>query len=267
MEYLGSLGRLVPLRCASTERIGSEARYLESFTVEGRRRVQTRPASPRVWDASWGAATAEDSAALASFLTGAWGNGPWHWVPVLAQRGNLLTPREAQLVERAGVSASYIQDAGPVRDADGGWSARSVTVTLDSGWVALARNVPVIAGLPFTFSCDVQGGSTPGQVHVRFLDAAGGTVLDVAGTGPNAGMHRVSVSATVPSGAVEAQVGVRSQTLVATRPQATWTPGPVPWSAGHGCRSAVVDGWSEDLLVANSSGTYSSAGFTVMEVS
>lgn len=267
MEYLGSLGRLVGLSCPSSERIQPAARYSEEFTVEGRRRVQVRPASPRVWDLSVGVATPAELAALSGFLTGAWGNGPWHWVPVLAQRGNLLTPREAQLVDRASVSSASVQDAGPVRDAGGGWSARSVTVTLASGWVALARGVPVIAGLPFTFSCDVQGGSTPGQVHVRFLDAAGGTVLDTAGTAPNAGMHRVSVTATVPAGAVEAQVGVRSQTLVATRPQATWTPGPVPWSAGHGCRSAVVDGWSEDLLVANSSGTYSSAGFTVMEVS
>lgn len=267
MEYLGSLGRLIGLSCPSSERIQPAARYSEEFTVEGRRRVQVRPASPRVWDLSVGVATPSELAALSGFLTGAWGAGPWHWVPVLAQRGNLLTPREAQLVDRASVSSASVQDAGPVRDSDGGWSARSVTVTLDAGWVMLARDVPVIAGLPFTFSCDVQGGFTPGQVHVRFLDAAGGTVLDTSATGPNAGMHRVSVSATVPSGAVSATVGVRSQTLVATRPQATWTPGPVPWSAGHGCRSAVVDGWSEELLVANSQGTYSDAGFTVMEVS
>lgn len=267
MEYLGSLGRLIGLSCPSSERIQPAARYSEEFTVEGRRRVQVRPASPRVWDLAVDVATPAELVALSGFLTGAWGAGPWHWVPVLAQRGNLLTPREAQLVERAGVSAESVQDAGPVRDSDGGWSARSVTVTLDTGWVHLVRDVPVIPGLPFTFSCDVRGGLTPGQVHVQFSDATGAYVGSVTGTAPNAGMHRVSATATVPTGAVSATVGVRSQTLVATRPQATWTPGPVPWSAGHGCRSAVVDGWSEDLLVANSSGTYSSAGFTVMEVS
>ena len=267
MEYLGSLGRLVALSCPSEERVQPAPRYTEEFTVEGRRRVQVRPASPRVWDLSVGVATPAELAALSGFVTGAWGPGPWHWVPVQAQLGNLLTPREAQLVERASVSSTSIQDAGPVRDADGLWSPRSVTVSIDSGWVALARDVPVVPGLPFTFSCDVQGGFTAGQVHVQFYDAAGGSVGLVTGTAPNAGMRRVSATSVVPSGAVSAIVGVRSQTLVATRPQATWTPGPVPWSAGHGCRSAVVDGWSEDLLATNSYGTYSNASFSIMEVS
>lgn len=266
MEYLGSLGRLIPFRCASSERTVAGGRYVESFTVEGARRVQAVPARPRVWDVSWGARDGGELAKLESFATGAWGNGPWHWVSVAAQTGNLLTPRESLLLDRAGVSAASIQDAGPVRDSDGNWSARSVTVTIDSGWGALARDVPVIAGKPFTFSCDVQGNALPGQVHAQFFDAAGGSLGVVTGTAPNAGMHRVSASATVPAGAVEAQVGVRSQTVVATRPQATWTSGPVPFSAGHGCRAAVVDGVSSDLLVVNSGGPVSGVGFTVLEV-
>lgn len=267
MEYLGSLGRLIGLACPSSERTQPAARYSEEFTVEGRRRVQVRPASPRAWDLSVGVATPAELAALSGFVTGAWGNGPWHWVPVQAQRGNLLTPREAQLVERASVSSASVQDAGPVRDADGGWSPRSVTVTLDSGWVALMRGVPVIPGLPFTFSCDVQGGATPGALWVVFRDAAGGSVMTGNASAPNAGMRRVSYTATVPAGAVSAEVGVRASTLRAARPQVTWTDGPVPWSAGHGCRSAVVDGWSEDLLAANSYGTYSNASFSILEVS
>lgn len=264
MEYLGSLGRLAALRCASSERLDSGPRYTEEFTIEGRRRVQVRPASPRSWDVSWALGRPGQVALLSAFTSGAWGNGPWHWIPVQAQRGNLLTPREAQLLDRAAVSASSVQDAGPVRDATGAWSPRSVTVTLTSGWVALMRGVPVVAGLPFTFSCDVEGSSP--QVHVAFMDAAGGTVGTQIQAGAGTSMQRVSVSSVVPAGAVEAYVGVRSTVTRATRPQATWTAAPVPFSAGHGCRSAVVDGLSEDLVVANSFGTYSSVGFTVMEV-
>ena len=185
---------------------------------------------------------------------------------VAAQSGNLLTPREALLLDRAGVSSASVQDAGPVRDSDGNWSPRSVTVTLASGWVALMRGVPVIPGHSVTFSCDVQGGSLPGQVHLNFYDDAGGSLGFVTSSGPNAGMHRVSVTGVVPAGAVSATVGVRSQTRVATRPQVTWTAGPVPFSAGHGCRSAVVDGVSSDLLVVNSGGPVSGVGFTVLEV-
>lgn len=263
-EYLGSLGRLIGFRCASDERLSSGDRYRESFTVEGARRVQAVPARPRVWDVSWGARDGGELAKLESFVSGAWGAGPWHWVSVAAQVGNVLTPREAQLLDRAPVSAANVQDAGPVRDATGAWSPRSVTVTLTSGWVALMRGVPVVAGLPFTFSCDVEGSSP--QVHVEFRDAAGGVLSTHIQAGAGTGVQRVSVSSVVPAGAVEAHVGVRSTVTRACRPQVTWTPGPVPFSAGHGCRSAVVDGVSSDLLVVNSGGPVSGVGFTVLEV-
>lgn len=266
MEYLGSLGRLIPLRCASEERVQSTARYRESFTVEGQRRVQAIPAAPRAWDVSWDLAYPAELAALAGFTSGAWGHGPWVWVPVTAYSANLLTAGEAMLTERAGVSAASVQDAGPVRDSDGNWSPRSVTVTIDSGWAALARDVPVITGKPFTFSCDVQGGFTPGEIHVSFVDAAGGVMGTEIRSAPNAGMHRVSASATVPAGAVSATVGVRSGTLVATRPQATWTSSPATFAAGAGCKSAVIEAGSEDVLALWKGVDYRSAGFTVMEV-
>ena len=264
--FIGSLGRLVEVPFTASENVSRADRYVESTTVEGARRVQVRPVAPRSWSVDVSGASADELSGLEAFAQGAWGSGPWHWVSVAAQVGNLLTPREAQLLDRAVVSSASVQDAGPVRDSDGAWSPRSVTVTLASGWASLARGVPVIPGMPFTFSCDVQGNTLPGQVHVRFADAAGGTVSDNSADAPNAGMHRVSWSGAVPAGAVEAHVGVRSQTVVATRPQVTWTPGPVPFSAGHGCRSAVVDGVSSDLLVVNSDGPVSGVGFTVLEV-
>lgn len=264
MEYLGSLGRLVGFRCASTERVGSGPRYSVRTTVEGRRRAQAIPASPRIWDVSWGAATPGEVSALSAFTSGGWGAGPWHWVSVAAQSGNLLTPREAQLLDRAAVSSASVQDAGPVRDSSGAWSPRSVSVSIDSGWVSLMRGVPVIPDKPFTFSCDVEG--TNPQVHVAFMDAAGGVVGTQVQAGSGTSMQRVSSSSVVPVGAVEAYVGVRSSVTRACRPQVTWTDGPVPWSAGHGCRSAVVDGVSSDLLVVNSSGPVSGVGFTVLEV-
>lgn len=266
MEYLGSLGRLIPFRCASSERTGAGGRYVESFTVEGARRVQAVPARPRVWDVSWGARDGGELAKLESFVSGAWGHGPWHWVSVAAQTGNLLTPREALLLDRAGVSSASVQDAGPVRDSSGGWFPRSVTVALDSGWVALVRGVPVHPDKPFTFSCDVEGAGTAPHIHMAFYDAAGGLVQQFSQIGSGTAMQRVSRTVPVPAGAVSAHVGVRNTVARATRPQVTWTAGPVPFSAGHGCRSAVVDGVSSDLLVVNSSGPVSGVGFTVLEV-
>lgn len=265
MEYLGSLGRLIGLPCNSEERTSAAARYVTESTVEGRRRVQVVPASPRTWSVSWDMSEPGELAGLTPFVLGAWGNGPWHWVPVQAQQGNLLTPREALLLDR--VQASYVLDAGPVRGADGSWSATSVAPDFLSGWISLFRGVPVVPGLPFTWSVDVQGSVAAPDIRVAFYDAAGGAVGGGSVTGSGVGMQRLSVSAVVPAGAVEARVGVHSSVVRATRPQVTWTPGPVPFSAGHGCRSAIVDGLSEDLLVANRFGTYSDVGFTVLEVS
>ena len=264
MEYLGSLGRLIGLPCASQERTVAAPRYVEEFTVEGARRVQVRPVAPRSWAVDVSGASAGELSGLEAFAQGAWGHGPWHWVSVAAQSGNLLTPRESLLLDRAGVSSASVQDAGPVRDSDGNWSPRSVTVTIASGWVALVRGVPVIPGMPFTFSCDVQGVNP--QVHVGFQDAAGGVLASHIQAGSGTSMQRVSSSSVVPAGAVEAYVGVRSTVTRACRPQVTWTAGPVPFSAGHGCRSAVVDGVSSDLLVVNSGGPVSGVGFTVLEV-
>ena len=248
----------------ASENVSRADRYVESTTVEGARRVQVRPVAPRSWSVDVQGASGAELSGLEAFAQGAWGHGPWHWVSVAAQVGNVLTPREALLLDRAGVSSASVQDAGPVRDSDGGWSPRSVRVSIASGWVALVRGVPVIPGMPFTFSCDVEGVNP--QVHVQFNDAAGGVVGTHMGSGSGSGMRRVSVSANVPAGAVEAIVGLRSSVTRACRPQVTWTSGPVPFSAGHGCRSAVVDGVSSDLLVVNSSGPLSGVGFTVLEV-
>lgn len=261
--FIGSLGRLVEVPFTASESVSRADRYVEALTVEGARRVQVLPASPRSWAVDVRGATPNEVSGIASFANGAWGAGPWHWVPVLAQRGNLLTPREADLVEwtaRAALSAG-----GPVRDADGVWAARSLLHSLASGWTSIFTGLPVIAGMPVTWACDVTG--TSPQVTMTFHDVAGAVLAEVTGTGAGSGMQRVSVTAIPPAGSVSARVGVRAGVSRVARPQVSWTDQAVPWSRGHGCRSAVVDGLSENLLAANSSGTYSDAQFSIMEVS
>lgn len=264
MEYLGSLGRLIGLSCPSTEQVTPAPRYVTASTVEGRRRAQVRPASPRVWDLSVEVATPAELAALSGFVTGAWGNGPWHWVPVQAQQGNLLTPREAGLLDYEALQ--WWSPGGPVRDAEGAWSASSISSSLTGAYGRLFDGIPVVAGGPVTWAADVQGDGQS-ALGLGFRDASGAQIAGAYGNEvAQAGMGRVSMTVTVPVDAVSLHVGVRGGVTRVTRPQVTWTDGPVPYSAGHGCRMAVVDGFSEDLIVANRYGTYSSAGFTVMEV-
>ena len=265
MEYFGELGRLVPLRCASVERVQAAARYVPSVTVEWRRRVQVVPASPRAWDVSWGVARPGEAAALAAFANGAWGSGPWHWVSVQAHRGNLLTPAEADLVEwtaRAALSAG-----GPVRDADGAWAARSLLHSASSGWTSIFTGLPVMPGVPVTWACDVTGAAP--QVTITFHDASGAVLAEVTGTGAGSGMQRVHATGTPPAGSVSARVGVRAGVSRLARPQVSWTPHAVPWSRGHGCRAAVVDGFTDDLMLMADArvGAYTAHSFSIMEVS
>lgn len=263
MEYIGELGRLIGLRCASTERVEAAPRYVTESTVEGRRRVQVVPVSPRSWDVQWDLAYPEEVATVAGFAEGAWGNGPWHWVPIQAQHGNLLTPREAALIGY--VSFSYVADGGPVRDATGAWSPRSLVVGETGGWPALFQGLPVVPGMPFTWAMDVAG--TSPRVQVDFLDVEGERVALESAAGSGTSMQRVALSTTVPAGAASVNVGVSGSVDRATRPQATWTSGPVAYSSGHGCRAAIITNPAEDVLLSTRDRTFTQYGFTVMEVS
>ena len=247
----------------ASENVSRADRYVESVTVEGVRRVQVRPAAPRSWSVDVRGALAGELSGLEAFTSGAWGAGPWHWVSVQAQQGNLLTPREAALLDFG--SSGSLSAAGPILDADGEWAARSVSVSLGAGWVPVFAGIPVIPGRAVTFSADVQGTSGD-ALALSFMDASGSAIRAAYGGEVWGGMARTSVTETAPPGAASVRVGVRPGVTRLARPQVTWTAGPVPYSAGHGCRAAVVDGFSEDLIVANRYGTYSSAGFTVMEV-
>lgn len=263
--YLGSLGRLVEIPFTSSEAVSSQDRYVFKTTVEGRRRAQILPTAPRSWDIEMRGARPGEAAALAAFANGAWGSGPWHWVSVQAHRGNLLTPAEADLVEwtaRAALSAG-----GPVRDADGAWAARSLLFSQSSGWTSVFTDLPVVAGVPVTWACDVTGSSP--RITMTFHDSSGAVVTELTGTGAGSGMQRVSVTGTPPASAVAARVGVRAGVSRVARPQVSWTPHAVPWSRGHGCRAAVVDGFTDDLLLMADArvGAYTAHSFSIMEVS
>lgn len=265
--YLGSLGRLVEVPFTASENVSRADRFVESVTVEGARRVQARPVAPRSWSVDVNGATATERSALDAFATGAWGNGPWHWVSVAAQRGNLLTPREALLMDRQ--QNALWTEGGPIVAADGSLAPRSMLSARDATWASLFVDIPCLPGHAITWSADIAGdGSAPPSLASAFFDANGGQIgSGVAEHGSDAeGMQRVSQTRIPPEGAASFRAGIYHTTKRITRPQVTWTDGPVPYSAGHGCRAAVLDGMSEDLIAANSFGTWSSAQFTVMEV-
>ena len=237
------------------------------MTVEGARRVQVRPAAPRSWSVDVRGATGNELSGLESFVSGAWGHGPWHWVSVRAQRGNLLTPTEANLT---GVEYNVRWAlGGPMLRASGDWSGQSLAVAVPSGAHVVVRDIPVLPGRPVTYAADVQAtsASTAPRLHVQWADAAGGFISQQYREGQATGaVQRVVATFAPPAGAASARLLLDGTVARYTAPQFTWTAHEVSYAAGHGCRSAVVGGLSEELLVANSRSIYSSVGFTVMEV-
>ena len=250
-EYLGTLGRLVRLRCASTEQMSRSERYVLQGDAVGGVRAQLRPRAPRAWDIGVAALNDRDLAALEGFVEGEWGAGPWMWVSIAAQHGNLLTPAES-LCLTSQAAPGVVAESGPMQCADGTWAGRSYSgVYTGSGWVSVWSDVPVLPGRPVTFSADVTGdGQTPPVLNIGFWDASGNALW----SGPSApgvvttGATRVSVTATPPPGAASARAGIRSSVKRLTRPQVTWGDKEVPWTTGKGCRKAIPLGVSSALL-------------------
>ena len=173
-EYLGTLGRLVQLRCASTERLSRSDRYVLQGDATGGVRAQLRPRTPRAWDINVAALNDRDLAALEGFAEGEWGAGPWQWVSIAAQHGNLLTPAESLCLTASPLGLQ----AGAMQCADGTWAGRSLAPTYaGSGWGVLWDSIPVIPGGPVTFSADVSGdGVSAPQIAAAFYTAAGSLI-------------------------------------------------------------------------------------------
>ncbi len=261
-DYLGELGQLVRLGCASRESVSAGSRYVEQVSVEGMRSVQRLAPPPRTWAVTWDVARREEVAALADFVTGGWGPGPWHWVPLAAHRGNLLTPAQAGCRDR--VNSAAFTDGGPMRTTDGGIAPTSVVSSLASGWTRMWQSIPALPGTPVTFSADVEGAGA--RIIIEARDSSGASLSTAGASSSASSVARVSVTLTPPAAAASIAVGVQSTVSRLTRPQVTWTAGPVPFARGAGCRAAVIDADSEDLLALWGQVDYRTSGFTVREV-
>lgn len=266
-EYLGSLGALVQLGVTSSESTSRPDRYLLQESSAGGVRAQIRPLAPRAWGIAASMFTDRELAALEGFVLGEWGNGPWQWVSIAAQNGNLLTPAESLCLaaDPSGLPA------GPMECADGTWAGRSLAPTYaGSGWGVLWDSIPVIPGKPVTFSADVSGdGVNAPQIAAGFYTVAGsqvgGAAYSVAGAA--GGTQRVTVSAVAPEGAAEVRVGARASVSRLARPQVTWGTAPVPWTTGKGCRKAVPLGVNSDLRLSSGRGpSFSDVQVTIQEL-
>ena len=267
MIYLGALGRLVPIRCASSQQVGHGDRYSTLETLEGRVKAQVRPVRRREWSVGFGDLTsAEDASKLLEFVEGAWGSGPFRFVPTEAPTTNMCTPAQSVLHPSAGTETGYgARFGGPMLTEDG-WIPSSIVNPDPSRLVYVGVNfIPVMPGTTITVAAYVLGIDASTQVY--FFDNAGGQVgnFESARIGTADAAVRAAVTVEVPEGAATARIYARRSVQVG-RPSLTWTDEVMPWITGRGCEKAILRDVSESLVYVKSDKTYESMAFTVTEV-
>lgn len=272
MIYFGIHGRLVGVKCPSVQRVVDGERYQFVTTLEGKRKAEVVPgARRRVWDLALGdVTTPEQVSVLRGIASGAWGDGPFWFVPADGPDTNLLEPGVASCDPAAGL-ASTNAPGGPMRTPDGGWLARSLvrsdapTGLIHFGGSGGGLTPAPQAGTSVTGSAFVEGAGASAQV--AFWDATGtfisGVESFVRGTSGRA--VRSHVTTQVPSGAV--WVSVRAVNAArAAGPTLTWGDRVLPFSDGRGASKVVVGQVSSGLVYTQPGRTYQNVSFTVTEV-
>lgn len=269
MMYLGTLGRMVPIKCPTTQRVAPADRYSFNTTLGGAVKAQAGPVGRRTWGIGLGPlSTPSDVGALMDFANGAWGAGPFWFVPADAPVVNMLSPGAASCAPDSVIVSDGAELLGtpPMHLDDDRVAARSVWKT-PTGTATFGPPVPVLPTKPVTGSAWVLG---QGSVQLRFVDSAGQHITTATSAQPGSTTpHRLAVTATAPATAAAVQLVITGPITQAARPALTWTDQAYEWGDGQGCPQAVVHEVGRDLVKAwddPRTGRWSELSFTVQEV-
>lgn len=271
MIYLGQLGRMIELKCPSSQQVAVEDTTSFKSTLEGRRIAQVSPsAGRRTWQCQLSdASTPGQVGAVMSFLNREWGNGPFMFVSADAPVTNLLTPAQASCDPKTFSGASAIA-GGPMKVGSDDWAGRSVMNSNVTDLLGVAGNAysPVLPGQRVTGSAYVLGAGA--AVHLYFYDVNGVRITSWGSgvLGNNSTAVRSWVTQVAPSNAASARIFAQNA-MQACRPAITWTDGLLDWADGQGCHKAIIHSPSRDLIMASRDprgGRFSNLSFTVSEV-
>ena len=273
--YLGPSGALTQIRCASQihEEDATPITYRTSISRVRYAQVVAAHKTNRTWDVSWSEATTPEMVAYVRQISmGGYGLTPLVYYSEQAAANNILTPQETMFAPGT-YQSPYSQGGAVVASVESSsWDGRLLrtltTATQDR--LLVAGRIPVPAGVPYTVSAYLTAyDGVSARLSVAQRDAADRWVReDVAQTDAGAGLQRVHLTVH-PS---ERTTQIQIQTIGALRVAGlavSLTPGPVPWTDGQGCRSALVSRPSAQpyMMAIDPSITRRSAyGFTVTEV-
>lgn len=268
MIYLGSLGRMIGIKCPASQNVQAEERYTFTRTLEGRRKAQGKPIGRRTWSLQTSdATTPSEHSLLSQFANGAWGNGPFRFISADASVSNLMTPAAADCMpgEYVLTSGLTITEGAPMLTPDG-WAARSFIKSTNNGLFFGKDMLPVLPGVPVTVSAYVRGNG--GAVNLVWYDSAGSSISVHYGgvTAGSTNTIRSWLTEMPPANAVSFRFQASSAVQQVSRPAATWSDRLLPYGDGQGCVKAVVSAMTRDQVLAVPGSTYSNVSFTVTEV-
>lgn len=268
MMYLGIPGRMIGLKCPTRLNVSAAGRHSFATTLGGAVKAQVGPPGRRTWGVGLGQLTTpSEVGALEAFAQGAWGSGPWWFIPADAPVTNLLPPAAASC-DPAAINVftdGQMLGSPPLDLGADGFAARSVWKTSD-GFTTIGPAVPVLPGVPVTGAAWIGGG---GRVQLAFVDADGAQIGAAHSAPPTATPDRVVVTATPTEGAVAVRLRVTDGATAIARPTLTWTDQVYEWADGQGCPKAVVHSVDRDVTKAwenPSTGKWSDVSFVVQEV-
>lgn len=266
--YLGTLGRLVPIRCNAQEISYEDLTSIE-YTLEGKRKAQvSNNGGRREWGVGIPLAHPGEAAKVMAFRNGEWGNGPFVWIAPDAPVTNLLTPDAASCAPGAYVLGSGVTAAvaGPMLTPDG-WAGRSYSKGTENSLFFGVDRSPVIQGQAVTASAYVLGDGA--KAGIAWYDSAGlavGTAATSTASGTAGTVTRSSVTAMPPVGAVSCRPYVNSPTTQTARPALTWTDSPQKWDGGQGCNKAIITERQRGTVLAAPGVQLATSSFTITEV-
>lgn len=267
-SYLGPLGGLVPVRCASSLRTSTARPVSLRTTLGGRRMAQVGRRAHRSWDVGLSAASSpSDLAPVQAFVDGEHGVGPWWWIDAWSQVTNLLPPGAAALEPPWNNTVI----GPPVSLPDESRAGRSLTL-VDPATISYMRDIdgsilrlPCVPGVPMTASAWMDA---PGATMTLALTNASGLPVGAATVAHSVtGWARDSATITPPPGATQASLQFKGSGSIA-HPAATWTGDAMAYHAGQGAPRVIVSEFNQDVTLAT--GTpgrqMASAAYIVTEV-
>lgn len=264
--FLGPVGSLVPVKCAST--LTSSGGREVSFTrTLGKQKAFLGQVRAREWNVDIGLAEPGELSGLRWLAE--YSSGPLVWYSPDAVVGNILPPDVAAFVPRThnGLDGALVEaDPGVHVKSVFPDGANSVSTPYSSG--TSLDPIPIVPGMPVTISVWLRGSTASrGQViAVVWRDIQGVNLgTDNPTVGESTGtLVRRSLTLIPPPGAAQITLQFFAEQIAG--PAVTLTDRLMSYSDGRGAKRVVAHGLTDAVLRAYEDHQYQSLSFTVSEV-